>query len=278
MKNITKFLMVFAMAALFVFSMASCDSPIDPPDEPDPDPRPERDVNDWSEALGTGPWPAGRTWSRVSIMADSERIYWNGKLVDIEELDESPPAFIDEDGVFMIPIALVDVALGTNVSIAFDEEEGEITITQGSTTLLLEVDGTTLRSGSNTFTLETAPQVIDDVLFLPLAQITPRLSQVWFATEPVSGVIVVTSGVTAPGNQDGTTNGNMHGRADTNQWMGSQEAIRMADMLLLWQRFNGGWPEDTTISTAELEDWREYAIVFQKNNVDASIDNNGTMN
>jgi hypothetical protein len=59
------------------------------------------------------------------------------------------------------------------------------------------------------------------------------------------------------------------------RWYGSQEAIRIADNLLLFQRDSGGWPKDIDMA-AVLNDDQKADLAIRKNRVDSTIDNGAT--
>ena len=60
-----------------------------------------------------------------------------------------------------------------------------------------------------------------------------------------------------------------------NDWYASDEAIRIADNLLLYQRDTGGWPKNTEMA-ARLSDADKAALTKQKSDTDSTIDNGAT--
>jgi PelA/Pel-15E family pectate lyase len=58
-------------------------------------------------------------------------------------------------------------------------------------------------------------------------------------------------------------------------WYGSDEARRIADNVLLYQRDTGGWPKNIDMATA-LSDADRDALLKQKTEVDSTIDNGAT--
>ncbi len=61
----------------------------------------------------------------------------------------------------------------------------------------------------------------------------------------------------------------------TPEWYGSDEAVRVGDSVLLYQRETGGWPKNIDM-TRVLAEREKAAIVRQKRETDSNIDNGAT--
>lgn len=59
------------------------------------------------------------------------------------------------------------------------------------------------------------------------------------------------------------------------EWYSSDEALRIADNLLLYQRDSGGWPKNVEMATV-LSEQRKTEIARQKSRTDCTIDNGAT--
>lgn len=59
------------------------------------------------------------------------------------------------------------------------------------------------------------------------------------------------------------------------EWYAGEEAIRIADNLLLYQRDTGGWPKNIEMAT-RLSDAEKAALAKQKSETDSTIDNGAT--
>lgn len=59
------------------------------------------------------------------------------------------------------------------------------------------------------------------------------------------------------------------------EWYGTDEAVRVADNLLLYQRDTGGWPKNIDMARVLTSQERD-ALVKEKGEVDSTIDNNAT--
>ncbi|HYJ47181.1 MAG TPA: pectate lyase [Pyrinomonadaceae bacterium] len=59
------------------------------------------------------------------------------------------------------------------------------------------------------------------------------------------------------------------------EWYSTEEAVRVADNLLLYQRDTGGWPKNIDMARA-LSDQEKAALLKEKREVDSTIDNGGT--
>lgn len=59
------------------------------------------------------------------------------------------------------------------------------------------------------------------------------------------------------------------------EWHGSDEAVRIADNLLLYQRATGGWPKNIDMA-APLTEQQRADIIKQKQETDSTIDNGAT--
>ncbi|MCA1558444.1 MAG: pectate lyase, partial [Acidobacteria bacterium] len=59
------------------------------------------------------------------------------------------------------------------------------------------------------------------------------------------------------------------------EWYASDEAVRIADNLLLYQRDTGGWPKNIEMAR-ELTEAERAAILKEKQETDSNIDNGAT--
>jgi PelA/Pel-15E family pectate lyase len=59
------------------------------------------------------------------------------------------------------------------------------------------------------------------------------------------------------------------------EWYGSQEAVRIADSVLLYQRDSGGWPKNIDMA-ARLTEQQKATVLKRKRDVDSTIDNGAT--
>ena len=59
-------------------------------------------------------------------------------------------------------------------------------------------------------------------------------------------------------------------------WYGSQESIRLADNILLFQRNSGGWPKNTDMGVQMTEQLKNQ-LLRAKNSTDGSLDNGTTV-
>ena len=66
----------------------------------------------------------------------------------------------------------------------------------------------------------------------------------------------------------------VHGQP--NEWFGSDEAIRVADNVLLYQRDVGGWPKDTPMHWVLTEDQKEDLRELKSSTEDVTTDNSAT--
>jgi pectate lyase, PelA/Pel-15E family len=205
-----------------------------------------------------------RSFTKASLMANNPEMYLNDVLVPVD-------LPLRHGNLLMLPLSAAQQVL-TNTTWNFDGTT--LTATSGSRTVTLTVGSTTMVQGSTNVTLPVAPALVGDMLYMPLAAVVASngLNNATTGWEVESGTIVIMFGATIATNN--ATNSNMNGYAE--QWYGSQESIRMAENLLLYQRDAGGWMKDTEFG-GNMTDNLKATLIQGKDSHDSSIDNGTTL-
>jgi len=195
------------------------------------------------------------TWSnsfqRVVMTENSPRLFINGVERDVDVALVSPYVF---DCVLYVPMTAAKRAMGS--AVAWQENGTSITAT--------------FNSKSHTVTGVTH----HGVLFIPLRTLADAIGYTTIGWDNESGTLVVVAG--ADVNQDILTeNAQMSNQAE--QWFGSDESIRLADNLLLFQRSSGGWQGSANFTGVFVSQIQKDFILTQKDNIDASLDNGATI-
>lgn len=87
-------------------------------------------------------------------------VFCNGKQL---EFDVQP---IEENGRLLVPVRTIFEELGAEVT--YDDGDGVITATNGERTVVMQIDNLEMGNGTEVFTLEAAPRLVNDRTLVPL--------------------------------------------------------------------------------------------------------------
>jgi len=209
-------------------------------------------------------------FQRVSLMENNPQMYFNDQLKPVFEEDpEVTPLLIN--GTLLIPYQTAVEVLGSDVEWHLSDDLGTITVTKGSRTCVLGVGGGTMQVDANSVPLMAAPMVIHDILYVPAEAIASalRISAGW---DVESGVLVITAGF--PVFQTTVSHSAMNSQAEN--WYGTNESIRLANNILLYQRNSGGWVKNIDMGVQMTETLKQQ-LLREKNRADATLDNGVTI-
>lgn len=216
--------------------------------------------------------PSKTLFTRGVFMESNPYFYFNDEL-QLVYPEKSIVTPILVNGTLLIPYEAAVASFGPDVTWDLSEDSTIITAKRKNTTAVLAVGGSTMEVGSKTETLVATATKIDDVLYLPAEALAKALglSAGWDITE---SVLVITNGIFVPVYQGTISHSAMNDQYDT--WYGSNESMRLADNLLLFQRNSGGWNKNTDMGV-RMSDALRRELLSQKSKTDATLDNGVTI-
>ncbi len=209
------------------------------------------------------------SFQRVVFMDNNNQIYFNDQLRPLSDDGKLTPILVNE--VLMIPYETATETFGSDLDWNLAADSGTITATLRNTTVELSVGDEAMQVGSREVSLPAPAMILDEILYIPAAAVGEALglSVGWDAE---SGILIVTSGTIVF--QARISHSAMNNQADA--WYGSNESLRLADNLLLYQRNSGGWVENIDMGNLMTPTQRN-RLLSDKNRTDASLDNGVTV-
>lgn len=209
-------------------------------------------------------------FQRAIFMENNPQMYFNEELKPVFTEDSAVTPLL-ANSTLLIPYETATASFGSDVLWDLSSDSNTITVSRGNRKAVLTVGSGTMAVDSESVTLMASAMMVDGVLYVPAEAIAAALglSTGWDAE---SGVLVITSGV--PVFSGPIFHSRMNNQAIA--WYGSNESIRLANNLLLYQRNSGGWVENIDMGVQMTEALKQQ-LLRQKNNNDASLDNGVTV-
>lgn len=115
------------------------------------------------------PNETGNSQINIRIPINSKIVYVSGQEITLD----SPPAYIDENMVSMVPLRFISDIIGAKVE--WIAETKEIKITQENKEIKLQVNSYVALVNLKEFQLKSPPQIKDERTFVPLKFIAENL-------------------------------------------------------------------------------------------------------
>ena len=178
-------------------------------------------------------WP----FTRVVLINDQSRMFINNVQVTIDTENSAP---VVRNSHLLVPFEAAKTALD-RAGVTWNVTGDSIKATYNTVTAELTMSSTTMLAGGATTTLPAAPEMINDIEYIPLMSVAQVLNCASIGWDAESGTLIVVTGVTV--STAAVTYGNLNNRNEA--WYGSGNSLEYADTLLVYQRNNGGWPRGT---------------------------------
>ena len=214
--------------------------------------------------------PQNYWFTRAIFMANNKEMYLNEELQPVYPEDPSVTPIL-VNGTLLIPYETAAATFGRDVSWDLADDGKTLIVKRGNREVVLNINSASMEVNSKSVPLAAGAMFVNDLLYIPAEAVASelRMSTGW---DEESSVLVVTTGITV--SRTPVSHSAMNNQMIA--WYGSQESIRLADNILLFQRNSGGWPKNTDMGVQMTEQLKNQ-LLRAKNSTDGSLDNGTTV-